>query len=300
MFRVLPDPGRHGFHYFSLAQFRMIGTVVIGKDLIGLRGGNGFVYGYNPFDLYGTAERERGKPLPPHLVFAELDKEEPDDACAFLNAYGPLEGTNSFLPPTFRERQQWETLRIKSPSPDEYFHSKLGEAPLLPVPPSPEEDFYSYPLTAFWKAQSEFELALRLHAALDARTDQLQKIKQILRVSKLKLKGSGPKEEHQYIDVAQTLVMKIMNVNLSTLQPRVVKVPNTRRVTSVWGCYSLLEAMYLMLFLDITGWRGRIAQCGKCGLLFYTTLDKGKYCTTVCENRARALRAYYQNKKGGS
>ncbi len=273
----------------------------MGEDLVGLRGGSGFFRGYNPFDLYGAAERGRGKPLPPHLVFAELDKEEPDDACAFLNAYGPLVGTNSFRFLAPHSVNLWKSLTKQSPAPHEYFRSRLGDAPLLPDQPEPEQQYYGYPLTAFWMAQSQFELALRLHTALDARTDQLQKIQQILAVKKIKWNVKGPNKERQYIDGARKLVIETMNSHLSTVQPRVARVPPRQAVeiTGVWGCYSLLEAMYLMLFFDIAGWSGRIAQCEKCGSVFYTTLDKGKYCTPMCENRARALRAYH-NKKGGS
>lgn len=234
------------------------------------------------------------------MVFAELDKEEPDDACAFLNAYGPLEGTNSFLLPLTPARlDRWKSLATKSPSPDEYFRSKLGEVPLLPDAPEPEQEYYSYPLTAFWKAQSEFELALRLQLALNARTDQIQKIQRVLAVQKMKWDVKGPNEERQYVDRARNLVMTAMNSHLSRLQPRVARMPAAHAVTGVWGCYSLLEAMYLMLFFDIAAWSGRITQCEKCRSLFYTTLDRGKYCTPVCENRARALRAYHK-RKGGS
>ncbi len=274
---------------------------MIGQDLVGLRGGNGFFRGYNPFDLYGAAERERCKPLPPHAVFAELDKDEPDDACAFLNAYGPLSGTNSFLLRSALKLDLWKSLTATSPEPQEYFRAKLGTPPLLPDPPAPEDEFYSYPLAEFWRVQRGFELTLRLHTALEASANQAQKVQQVLANMKIKWSVQGPDKERQYIDRARTQVITTMNAHLLTLQPRVAGVPpaSATAVTGVWGCYTLLEAMYLMLFFDIAGWRGRITQCEKCRSLFYTTLERGKYCTPVCENRARALRAYH-NKKGGS
>jgi hypothetical protein len=298
MFSVVPERGADGEDYPSLAQFRLIGTIVLGEDLVGIRGGNGISDGYNPFDLYGRAEHARDKPLPPHLVFAELDEGDPNDACAFLNAYGPLEGTADYRSLNTDERQQWEEAASKSPSPEVHFRSTLGEV-LLPDPATPQDDHYGYSLKQFWKAQSDFELTLRLHAALDAPTNRLQKIQRILAAKKAKCDARGPNRERQYVNVAREFVMTTMNSHLSTLQPRVARLPNTSSVTGVWGCYSLLQAMYLMLFLDIAGWSGRIAQCEKCQSLFYTALDRGKYCTPVCENRARALRAYH-NKKGGS
>jgi hypothetical protein len=297
MFSVVPVRGRDGEDCPSLAQFRLMGTVVMGKDLVAMRGGDGFFDGYNPFDLYGAAERGRGKRLPPHLVFAELDQENPDDACAFLNAYGPLEGTNAFLPLSTDEHKKWKKLASKSPSPERHFRSVLGQVPLLPDPPTPQDDFYSYPLTQFWRAQVEFELALRLHAALADRIDRVRGIQQILAAREMKWDVKGPNIERQYVDRARKLVMTTVNLHLSVLQPRVARVPNSGVVTGVWGCYSLLEAMYLMLFLDIAGWRGRIAQCEKCGSLFYTELERGKYCSPNCENRARALRAYHRKRK---
>ena len=70
-------------------------------------------------------------------------------------------------------------------------------------------------------------------------------------------------------------------------------------VEGVWGCYSLLSAMYLMLFLDIANRNTRIVQCEKCGTLFYSGLERVRYCSAECENPARALRAYHR-KKGRS
>jgi hypothetical protein len=297
MFSVLPERGSDEEDYPSLAQFRLIGTVVIGGELVGMRGGDGFFDGYNPFDLYAAAERVRGKPLPPHLVFAELDKENPADACAFLNAYGPLEATNSFLPLTTHELKQWKKVASKSPVPGEYFRSILGEVPLLPDLPSPQDDFYSYPLSLFWKAQSRFKLALQLHAAMNARTCRAQRIHLILPAKEVQCDVKDANSERRYVDRARKVVMTIMNKQLRKMQPRVARMPNSGTVTGVWGCYSLLEAMYLMLFLDIAGWSGRIAECEKCHTLFYTALDRCRYCSPACENRSRSLRAYHRKQK---
>ena len=282
---------------------------MVGENLVGMRGGDGFFDGYNPFALYGAAERGRGKPLPPHLVFAELDQENPDDACAFLNAYGPLQGTNFFLPLSAHEHKKWKKLESKSPSPERHFRSTLGQVPLLPDPPTPQDHFYSCPLASFWKAQSEFELALRLHSALDSRPDQLAgkanplaphaKIQLILATKKQQWKIQGRNIERQYINRARDFVATTVNKHLEVMSPRIARVPNSTAVTAVWGRYTLLQAMYLMLFLDIAGWTGRITQCEKCHSLFYTVLKRTKYCSTKCENRDRALRAYYK-KKGGS
>ena len=270
-----------------------------------MRGGNGITDGYNPFDLYGAAERARGEPLPPHLVFAELDKEDPDDACAFLNAYGPLEGTSDYLPLSDDGLREWKNASQNSPAPEEYFRSRLGSVPLLPDPPAPQDHYYSYSLKQFWANQSDFELALRLHTAIDSRSDQFQRIRRTLAVKGVRWDIKGRNIERLYTERAREFVISTLNGHLQLMRPRVARVPAyltnfaanmSTTVTGVWGCYSLLESMYLMLFLDIVGGSGRIAQCEKCHTLFYTALDKGKYCSPVCENRDRALRAYHKKK----
>jgi hypothetical protein len=297
MFSVLPERGRDNEDSPSHAQFRLIGTAVMGDDLVGMRGGDGFSTGYNPFDLYGAAERKRGKPLPPHLVFAELDEPNSDDACAFLNAYGPLEGTSEYLPLSARERKDWKKLATKSPQPEEHFRSTLNEVPLLPNSPVPQNDFYRYPLSLFWKSQSEFELTLRLYVTLHARTDRRRKIQQVLAGKQMQWDIEGHNSERQYTERARQFVMTSVQLHLSEMRPRIAREPNSATgLRGVWGCYSLLEAMYLMLFLDIAGWSGRITQCEKCHTLFWTTLDKGKYCSPVCENQDRSLRAYHRRK----
>jgi len=299
MFSVLPERGGtdHTEDAPLHAQFRLIGTVVIGEELVGMRGGSGFGDGYNPFDLYRAAERARDKALPPHLVFAELDEHAPDDACAFLNAYGPLEGTATYRVMGADELSEWRKASPRSPSPEEHFRSTLGEVPLLPDAPAPQDDYYAYPFKQFWRAQSEFELALRLYNALDSRTDQLKKIRQALAAKEVQWKIQGRSIERQYINRAKEFVRTTVHTHLALAQPRIAWVPGSTRLTGVWGCYTLLQAMYLMLFLDVAGWSGRIVQCEKCHSLFYTALDRGKYCSPACENRARALRAYH-NKKG--
>jgi hypothetical protein len=300
MFSVLPERGSDDEDYPFPAQFRLIGTVVMGEDadanLVGMRRGNGLSDGYNPFDLYGAAERARGKPLPPHLVFAELDKESPDDACAFLNAYGPLESTNLYWPLKEEERREWKKRASKSPSPEEHFRSTLGDVPVLPKPPAPQggEDFYGYSLALFWLQQSEFELALRLHTALGSRNKQLEEIQLRLALAGVQWEIRGRNIEREYINRARDFVMTTINKHLRAMSPRVSRVPGSSSVTAVWGCYTLLEAMYLMLFLDIAGWNGQIVQCEKCHSVFYSALQRGKYCSTKCENRARALRSYYK------
>jgi hypothetical protein len=315
---VFPGGGpRHEADLALPAQYRLVGTVVIGDDLVG-RVGADFGGGYNPFDLYGVAKPGRGQPLPPHLVFAELDRTE-EEACAFLNAYGPLDGCSVFGTPLTKTKiKAWEKASAKSSSPEIVFGKTLGEVPLLPPPGKPQDDFIYYRLDEFWRRQSEFELALRLDGALNsAPAERYSKIRRALKIvgtdwdirhgsisgfglDELPLLGlMGQGVESQYINAAVHFVRNTVNWNLSITTPRLVRKLDSVAVEGVWGCYSLLGAMYLMLFLDIAHRNTRIVQCEKCGSLFYSDLERVRYCSAGCENRDRALRAYYR-KKGGS
>jgi hypothetical protein len=299
------------------AQYRMVGTALIGDDLVGKIGAD-FGEGYNPFDLYGAAKNGRNHPLPPHLVFVELDNNV-EDACAFLNAYGPLDGCSGLGHPLGEsELKEWSKASSKSPSPEEHFRAMLGQVPLLPLPATPRDDFHAYPLKQFWQEQSNFELALRLCSALNSTsTDLYQNIRWALnnagvdwQIEHGHISGVGLRDlpllghrglstKLQYVNAAVHFVRNTINSHLSLTVPRVVPALDSAAVTGVWGCHSLLDAMYLMLFLDVASRGTRVVQCEKCGTVFYTELESGRYCSALCENRARALRAYH-NKKGRS
>jgi len=144
---------------------------------------------------------------------------------------------------------------------------------------------------------------MRLSSALNSPPpDQYRNLRRTLSSLDLDWKIRGRDVEKQCLKRARDLVISTLNSQLKFMQPRTVWTPkaaNGATLTGVWGCYSLLEAMYLMLFLDIAGGGAKIVQCEKCGALFYTERERGKYCSAKCENRARALRAYHK-KKGGS
>jgi hypothetical protein len=276
------------------AQCRLTGTVVIQGDLIGRWGGD-LGGGYNPFELYGAAKLSRSEPLPPHLVFAELEENE-DSACAFLNAYGPLNATLSQHgePLKATELKRWEKASLNSVAPEEFFRKTLGVAPLLPAPAMPAKYFYRGSLANFWHEQSTFELALRLYTALSS--PAAERYRNIRRALARVGVDWAISEEGRYITEAREYVRKTINDRLSLTEPRVVYEIESSALEGVWGCYSLIHAMYLMLFLDIASRSARIVQCEKCGTLFYTELQRGRYCSATCENRARALRAYHQKK----
>jgi hypothetical protein len=299
---VFPGGGEHQANEMpGHAQCTLMGTVVIDGQLFGRTCG-ALGAGYNPFELYGAAGQGRGRPLPPHLVFAELSDGD-ESACAFLNAYGPLRRPSQVGPwdelPE-QDAKRWKEKVKKSPVPEVFFPDQCGIAPLLPPSLTPQWSYIRTPLEEFWRDQNEFELTLRLYAALHSgRPNRFTKIKQVLAMFDVKWKIEGNNVERKYIRKAIDYVRDGMNDKLKFDVPRVIRALDGSTVEGIWGCYSLLEAMYLMLFLDIASRNARILQCEKCSRLFYSGRERGKYCSTTCENRARALRSYYK-KKGGS
>jgi hypothetical protein len=85
--------------------------------------------------------------------------------------------------------------------PTEYFYSFLGQIPLPPEEPVPEEELYCCSATSFWKVQSKFELVFRLYAALDSRGDHYKKIKQVLATTGIEWKIEGTDAEKQFINL---------------------------------------------------------------------------------------------------
>jgi hypothetical protein len=296
---VLPGGGeKHKTEMPGDAQFTLMGTVVIDGELFG-RACGGLGVGYNPFELYGHAKQGRGEALPPHLIFAELTKGD-ESACAFLNAFGPLRRPYAIGPWDQLTRDQLKAWsgRVKvSPAPEVYFPASLGIVPLLPSPLTPQSAYVRTSVSDFWRDQAEFNLTLRLHSALCAPpSDQYNSILRILSAAGISWSIKGPDVERRYVRNAIDYVRDQMNSNLDMTTPTITRALDGSTVRGVWGCYSLLEAMYLMLFLDIASRNAKIVQCEKCSRLFYSSRQKGKYCSPECENRARALRSYYKKK----
>jgi len=210
--------------------------------------------GYNPFDLYAAAKPGRGEALPPHLVFAELG-ETAEEACAFLNAYGPLDSSGIIgtrLAKT--ELKAWEKASAKSSTPEEVFRKILGEVPHLPSLGKPQDDFRRYRLDQFWQDQSEFELALRLSGALNsAPSERYRNIRRALTIVGTdwqfrhgSISGFGLEElpllgrqsqgvELQYIFAALHFVTRTINSHLSITTPRIVAKLGSVAVEGILG-----------------------------------------------------------------
>jgi hypothetical protein len=272
------------------AQIPLLGTQVMNGELIGLVGSpqNAF----NPFDLYGLSKTGRSKARPPHVVFADLD-ESNQAACAFLNAYGPLrlwfEAGNTQI------YALWRKLYADS-SPQDYFRSAMGIEALVPPRPRSEESigFHCFTLKQFWEEQQRFELAARLVAALAGPTSKRSDfIRRALAVAEKHWKTQTDKE---LLEKATGHVKHAMNKALNAMSPRIMRTLDRQKLDGVWGCYSLIQALYLMLFLDVASRNTRIVICEKCGKLFYGNQRDVSFCSYVCENRSRALRAYHRGK----
>ncbi len=239
---------------------------------------------YNPFDLYGQARAGRNNPLPPHLVFAELGDDEAA-ACAYLNAYGPLQP--EYTDPNQQTCAEWRKLSGKSPEPPTYFRNSLNIDAMLPPRPHRGIAFHAVSLERFWRLQSEYELTVRLVSAVF--------IRRAFAIAEVRCDARNDRE---LIEEATEHVKPTINRYLDRMSPRIVRTPNRRSIEGFWACYSLLQALYLMLFLDIASRGVRIVSCEKCTRLFYADRERVMYCSPMCENRARALRAYH--KKGAS
>jgi hypothetical protein len=68
--------------------------------------------------------------------------------------------------------------------------------------------------------------------------------------------------------------------------------------TPAWFVYSGYCACYLRIWLDLLEGK-TIRRCGHkhCGKFFYVTKENKRYCSLVCQNRAKQLRHYYKHKK---
>ena len=193
--------------------------------------------------------------------------------------------------------RRWKQASKNSVAPEEFFRDILGVPPHLPPPPTRTNYFHRSSLAQFWYEQSEFESALRLFIALNSPpAEQYRNIRRALDRVGVDWDIKGRHIERSYISTAREYVRETINSKLWLTLPRVVPTLDSTTVEGVWGCYSLLHAMYLMLFLDIASRGMRIVQCEKCETLFYTELERGRYCSALCENRARALRAYHKKK----
>lgn len=61
---------------------------------------------------------------------------------------------------------------------------------------------------------------------------------------------------------------------------------------AIWECQELLEAFYMMFFLDIQYGR-RLLRCDNCGILFAETKENVRFCSTKCERQHR-VRKWWQ------
>jgi len=289
VFSVVPAGGStsHKADINLPVQTPMVGTCIVGERLFGRLGA--LHTAYNPFKLYGSAGRGRHEAKPPHIVFAELD-DNPQDACAFLNAYGPLLMEYAFL--DAKQLSDWGETSAGSPAPAQHFE-EVGIKAQIPTRPRHCSSAYcACDLDRFRKVQWEFELTFRLALAIREKADvRTSAIKTVLKNAGVGWKGSGEALLQKAIDHVRSTI----NDNLDLSSPRVVRTINRRSVEAVWGCYSLLASLYLMLFLDLIG-AHRTVACRKCGMIFYADRSRVLYCSGLCENRARALRAYYKTK----
>jgi hypothetical protein len=269
------------------AQVPLIGTCVINGSLVARVGSDKDAY--NPFDLYGESTAGRKNSPPPHLVFAELEETD-DAACAFLDAYGPLR--LDFWIPDKTTRAEWHERSLLKKDSRNYFRDFIGINLSLPSRPRPASAFHLMSVKEFWTLQSDYELTVRLLSALQKPAEQrIGSIKRALAIAGAQW---TVRTDQELTERTTGYIKGKMNLYLKSMTPRVTRTMDRRNVEGVWACYSLYQALYLMLFLDIASRSSRIVTCQKCGRLFYADRERVTYCSEVCENRARSLRAYHR------
>jgi hypothetical protein len=83
---------------------------------------------------------------------------------------------------------------------------------------------------------------------------------------------------------AWQLILKVLNRQVARVRPAVQLEAGS--ISRTWQCRTLLEALYMMFFLDLAQGR-RILHCNNCGILFAESKRNVKFCGQRCETRHR-------------
>jgi len=160
----------------------------------------------------------------------------------------------------------------------------------FPGVPAEERDTFAYPqpLTdAFWRLYAE---------PVDAFIDGALMLRDALGGLKLlKPLAEASEREASQLDRARNLLQTL----IWGTSP-VLKFTAEGAAEPVWVAPSLLGALAMMAFLDLTESRRRLRRCEVCGRLFVSTAWQATYCSAKCRHTAqkRANRARQRNPEG--
>ena len=251
-----------------------------------------FAYGqqlnraFDPFALYREWKNCRDLRLPPHLVFANLKRDECHSSLsAFLHTYGspnrPIPVKESEMTDIFGTdwRERVEELRMGIIAPSSVWMTTLHRLPILPNVLGVNQSTWSkINVQEFWRDQRRFSDLYRKWVAIrNSRTDEIR--------------------PDQTSRAEELLVSELNRRMVKPVKPRVLL--DSGGLCSSWHCDSLLGAMYLMFFLDIWHCRRSIKICkfAKCGLVFSNAKPNVRYCCLKCERRASNYDWYHAKGK---
>ena len=250
--------------------------------------------GYNPFEFYYSpvpqeialhilsGRRLAGlgeKPFYLHTLWASLDPENTTEIVRFINHFGP----------------PWVT-----------WDQEFG--------PEPEDLERPLPLSEIQGELRLFSWLISIAAAFSSTKGELRDI--LVRGFKdlpgqdlafdyeLELIINAANESDDPIITAVDVLETVINAHLRHVAPKLIvgsisEWQEMRELGTVlppsvnfsWEFDSLLSAMYLMLFLDLTQGK-KLRKCAHiyCGRFFIANRDDTKYCSPQCQNRARIRR----------
>ncbi len=257
---------------------------------------------YDPLrDTYHLWRSKRESGLPPHLVFANLP-ETPDALKAFLQSYGPISANLSSV-------SKADINKVVSASPplefraSEYWRRTYKLLPIVPPLSVPSGDWFSLEVEKFWIEQNHFSALMKLWVAIrnNAPNRSLKKLYWEMEKTSDQIQygfrpvfsaGLRNPERWNKKDVVWAASERIaaeLQHRLADVHPGANVTRNLKRppsLMSAWEVCSLLQALYLMFYLDVTQAR-RLVRCENCDLMFADPDSRVRFCSSRCETTHR-------------
>lgn len=295
-----------------------LGTVIL-RD--GLAYGQETYALYDPFELYDSWRERRDGPLPPHLLFANLPNEDAA-AVAFLETYGPLtdpiqnkirsqdveHALGTPLGVAARDARKFGKAAV-------YWQERFPGSALRPSPKPAHRSgrWCRVALKEFWKEQQEFRYLcglwevvrnhrpLRKYLLSAQATPVAPRLNHYLGVGdwQASLDKIRAASAEQLNEIARGFLGQRVSLRLAHTHPVLsfgADQSSGEPIRHFWNCSDLLEALYMMLFLDISLER-RILRCEGCGILFADAKGNVRHCSSRCEARTRVRRWWREHGK---
>jgi hypothetical protein len=251
---------------------------------------------FNPFDAYLGWEEHRDAALPVHQKFANLTGEDRDaETRTFLETYGPLHNGQvdrqgrlaASLDNFWTEHDlfdfPYQLVEVQRNGRD----SKRLRGTLREAVKSGEGQILTSE-SLLSRLQDVFGLHIRTHAGnADAGA---RAYAEVVRAELLRqIRHNSPSE---LLKNGERFLTRVIGDRLARVHPLLAFEPESNAPLSrfaTWSCSTLGEAIWMMLFLDITFDR-RIVRCRHCGTFFADAKENVRFCSDRCEKRSRNLR----------